>query len=328
MLNPMYQKTIHVPQGMERIATEAAVLKTFVGSDFVIAASQENGCCCGGLASFTMPQATGETAVDEVAVPGRVDKFLQGVRSSCAGNVVATIAGGANVLGMFPARTWGPWALAMAETITELVRRAGMTVTQTEVGGIAPRQVTLDLTNGVVQIEASRQPPRASEDVPARCASFAPGAGNDWPVDIGEARVHRCPDRLVAVLGSCVGIALFDPSTRIGGLAHVVMPKSPHNGSQPLRYVDTAVPLLLAQLEREGAHLPRLQAKLAGGASGLVGNPPCFQTGTDNIFAARECLARAGIPILAEHVGGRTGRKIIMDLRSFRVSVQWLEGAR
>jgi chemotaxis protein CheD len=325
MLNPTYQKTIHVPQGMERIATEAAVLKTFVGSEFVIAASQENGGCCGGLASFTMPQATGEATTAPVGVPGRVRSFLHGVRSSCGGNVVATIAGGANVLGMFPARTWGPWALAMAETITELVHGVGMTVTHTEVGGIAPRQVTLDLANGLVEIEASRPAPRTREDVPVQRDGAVLGTGNDWPVDIGEARVHRCPDRLVAVLGSCVGIALFDPSTRIGGLAHVVMPKSPYNGSQPLRYVDTAVPLLIAQLEREGARLPRLQAKLAGGASGLVGNPPCFQTGTDNIFAARECLARAGIPILAEHVGGRTGRKIVMDLHSFRVSVQWLE---
>ena len=215
--------------------------------------------------------------------------------------------------------------MTMAEAIADLVQSAGITVTHTEVGGIAPRLITLDLASGVIEIKASRQSRAAKDENPGPTGILSSAAGNDWPVDIGEARVQRCPDRLVAVLGSCVGVALFDPSTRIGGLAHVVMPKSPQNGSNPLRYVDTAVPLLIAELERQGARTTRLQAKLAGGASGLAGNPPCFQTGTDNIYAARECLARAGVPILAEHVGGRTGRKIVMDLRTFRVSVQWLE---
>jgi len=304
---------------------EAASLTTYAGSEFVVAVSHENGGCCGGLASFAMPQAIRELGGEKASVPDRVRRFLHELNSSCVGGgAVATIAGGANVLGTLPARMWGPWALSTAETIAELVRSSGITVTHTEVGGVAPRRITLDLIDGVVQIEASRQVKTREEGVTQEML-VAAGKGCDWPVDIGEVRVQRFPDRLVAILGSCVGIALFDPTTRIGGLAHVVLPRSPRNASNPRRYVDTALPLLIDQLKREGARTERLQAKLAGGASGLAGNPPCFQTGTDNIHSARECLARAGIPILAEHVGGRTGRKIVMDLRSFRVSVQWLE---
>ena len=48
---------------------------------------------------------------------------------------------------------------------------------------------------------------------------------------------------------------------------------------------------------------------------------PKQDIGTRNISIARQLLAAAGIPLLAEHVGGNTYRKLIFDLDSGQV---WL----
>jgi chemotaxis protein CheD len=259
------------------------------------------------------------------SLPWRVHDFLARVRDVCpGGQPTATIAGGANVLGRLPARPWNAWIATTTAFLESAVRAAGLTVASVDAGGTSSRFVTVDLASCAVRVDVLRQrQAERRERTPG--PSPLPHEGCDWHVDIASARVQRSPHRLVAVLGSCVGIALFDPGTRIGGLAHAVLPRSDADASRPHRYVDTAVPALIAQLEREGADKHRLQAKLAGGAHDLAGTS-CFQTGLENVQAARDSLERVGIPILAEHVGGRTGRKIVVDLRSFRVSVQWLEG--
>ena len=46
-------------------------------------------------------------------------------------------------------------------------------------------------------------------------------------VGIGEYRVARPPAVLVSLgLGSCVGVALYDPERKVGGLAHIMLPSS------------------------------------------------------------------------------------------------------
>lgn len=318
---------VHVPQGMAQIATGPASLTAFASSDFVIAVCCEGGGERGGLISFVME--AGPEVLDGATVR-RLDAFLGELRpASAALRLRATLAGGANLLGTVPARQWNAWATVTAGLFASALAARQAVVARIDVGGSATRFVTLDATRGQVAVDIlQHRAGRAPAETPAQ-APPPERKGCDFHVDIASARVQRAPDRLVAVLGSCVGIVLFDPVLRLGGLAHAVLPACAADRTAPLRYVDTAVPTLIAQLAREGADPSRLQAKLAGGANALGGGSSCFQTGFENVLVARESLAKAGIPIVAEHVGGRTGRKIVVDLRSFRVSVKWLasEGA-
>ena len=68
-------------------------------------------------------------------------------------------------------------------------------------------------------------------------------------------------------LGSCVGLTLYDPVTKIGGMAHVMLPSSAiaREGRLNLaKYADTALPILLNQMRNLGASPARMVAKMAG----------------------------------------------------------------
>jgi len=131
-------------------------------------------------------------------------------------------------------------------------------------------------------------------------------------VRVSEAIVTEAPATLVAVaLGSCVAIVLHDPATRIGGMAHVLLPsQSMGRIAAPSRYAQSAVPALVERMIARGARVPSMVARLAGGASMFMSlTPPgTIQMGERNVLAAREALHRHGIRLVAEAVGGDFGR--------------------
>lgn len=151
------------------------------------------------------------------------------------------------------------------------------------------------------------------------------------PVGIGEGRVAAGEGVALAVhgLGSCVALCLYDPVSRGGGLCHVVLPSSElgRAGDPPCKFADTAVGWLVEQLRARGASAARLVAKMAGGANlfgtRAVGHPTI---GERNVAAVREALARRGIALRGEHVGGTAGRSIVFRLADGSVEVS-LAGA-
>ena len=145
-------------------------------------------------------------------------------------------------------------------------------------------------------------------------------------VNMGCMHVDRAPHRLLAVLGSCVGVALYDPSTRVGGLAHVVLPRHPGTGNSEAKYADTAVPALLESLQRAGARRDEIRAKITGGANALFSRcgDGLGRVAEANVAETRLALARASLPLIGEDVGGRAGRRVLIDLSDFRVQVSLL----
>ncbi len=116
-------------------------------------------------------------------------------------------------------------------------------------------------------------------------------------------------------LGSCVGIALRDPVTKIGGLAHIMLPDSTsiRNNTNIPKFADTGIEELVKQVVAKGASRARLVAKIAGGAQMFA-----FQTKSDmvrigerNVEASKKKLRELKIPILAEDTGKNYGRTVI-----------------
>ncbi len=130
----------------------------------------------------------------------------------------------------------------------------------------------------------------------------------------------RSPDSLETLLGSCVGIAVWDRMSKLGGLAHVVLPDS--RGATHLlgKFADTAVAELRKQLVLKGAHPKKLTAKIMGGAT-MFGKRTERDVGEKNYQAVREYLSKHGIPLIAEDIGGDKGRMIRFSLDDGLVEV-------
>ncbi len=141
-------------------------------------------------------------------------------------------------------------------------------------------------------------------------------------VGIGEAVVDGPGARLAALgLGSCVGLTAWDPVTRIGGLAHFMLPSGAGAG-QPAKYVDTGLPWFLKALADAGGLPRRAQFKAAGGAAMFLGVSASLEVGRRNVAAVEAAMAAVGLRLTARDLGGAIGRSIELDLQTGRLSVR------
>lgn len=131
----------------------------------------------------------------------------------------------------------------------------------------------------------------------------------------GECQVSAEPVRLLTILGSCVAVCLYDPVRGVGGLNHFLLPgDAPVAEQEPLRWGRQAMDELFRQAMSLGASERFLEAKLFGGAQiGQQSVPHQFRIGDRNVDYARQELARRGVAIRSESVGGSRGRKVIME---------------
>ncbi len=138
-------------------------------------------------------------------------------------------------------------------------------------------------------------------------------------IKVGMADLNICvsPNGITTLgLGSCVGIALRDPITKIGGLAHIMLPDSTtiRNNTNIPKFADTGIEELVRRVVAKGANRTRLVAKIAGGAqmfSFQGGNSEATRVGERNVEAVKKKLAELRIPIVAEDTGKNFGRTVI-----------------
>ena len=142
-------------------------------------------------------------------------------------------------------------------------------------------------------------------------------------VTMGRWGVASAPKQLRTLLGSCAGVVLHDRSAKLGGVAHIVLPDSRGTTDQPGKFADTAIPGMVADLERllGRSSRGRLTAKIVGGAS-MFQSGPAMNIGKMNQDAADRILDRLGIPVLARDVGGGAGRRLTLDIASGIVTIR------
>ncbi len=134
-------------------------------------------------------------------------------------------------------------------------------------------------------------------------------------------QVVRSPTRVRTLLGSCIGVVLFDPRVKAGGVAHIMLPSSDLCGGVPGKFADTGIDQLLHDVVGVGCGQHRIQAKIAGGAS-LFGHGVDGSIGERNTHAVKERLRYHAIHLVAADVGGSRGRSILFDPATGRVDVE------
>ncbi|GMV90334.1 MAG: chemotaxis protein CheD [Candidatus Hydrogenedentes bacterium] len=146
-------------------------------------------------------------------------------------------------------------------------------------------------------------------------------------VGISEMLVSRqAEDVLVTYsLGSCVGVAVYDPEIQVGGLIHCMLPLSrldPERAKRtPEMFTDTGVPALLKAVLDLGASRKRLVVRVAGGAAPLSDNG-VFKIGERNYTVLRKVLWKNDILIAGESVGGTVARTMTLYMDTGRTTVR------
>jgi chemotaxis protein CheD len=138
--------------------------------------------------------------------------------------------------------------------------------------------------------------------------------------------MSESPGEILATygLGSCIGLAVYDPQARVGGLLHFMLPDSSIDAAgsagNPFKFADTGIPQLLQMVCGRGASKRRLIARAAGGAS-MVAGADVFEIGKRNYVAMRRILWKAGLLLHAEAMGGTQFRTMKLEIGNGRL---WL----
>lgn len=135
-------------------------------------------------------------------------------------------------------------------------------------------------------------------------------------VGMADLKVCKSPDGVTTLgLGSCVGIAIRDPGTGIGGLAHIMLPDSTaiRDNSNIPKFADTGIEELVRQIVAAGGVRSRLVAKIAGGAQmfAFQNKSSMVRVGDRNVEAVKAKLLEMRIPILASDTGENYGRTVV-----------------
>lgn len=139
--------------------------------------------------------------------------------------------------------------------------------------------------------------------------------GNMIKVGMADMNICKAPDAITTLgLGSCVGVVLYDSTSKIAGLVHVMLPDSTkiRKNSNVAKFADTGIDALIDLMKKNGANITVLKAKIAGGAQmfDFNSNNEMLRIGDRNVEAAKAKLKDLGISIIAEDTGLNYGRTI------------------
>lgn len=148
-------------------------------------------------------------------------------------------------------------------------------------------------------------------------------------VKIAEMKVMEEQGILKTVVGSCIALCIWDKVKKIGGMVHIMMPRS-KNGAPVSKgkYADTAVHALYEELITKDCRKHHLVASLIGGAS-VFGNKLAVNgkktIGVENYETAIEHIRQYRIPVQKVEVGGTLGRRVVFDCKRGHITVTMLD---
>lgn len=120
-------------------------------------------------------------------------------------------------------------------------------------------------------------------------------------------------------LGSCIGVAVYDPSVKVGGLLHYMLPDSKRYSekakTRPYMFGDTGIELLLDEVIKQGAIKSNLKVVIAGGAQMVTKKNGVFNIGRKNTLAANKILTEKNLGINVKCTGSSIPRSVSLEIR-------------
>lgn len=140
-------------------------------------------------------------------------------------------------------------------------------------------------------------------------------------VGVADVAVSNTPnDTLITYsLGSCIGVMIYDPVVKVGGLLHYMLPESSVDPAKakakPAMFADTGIPLLFMASYKLGAKKQNIIVKVAGGSQ-ILDESGVFNIGKRNYMALRKILWRNNVLVHAEHIGGSVNRTVRLEIQT------------
>lgn len=156
---------------------------------------------------------------------------------------------------------------------------------------------------------------------------------NNIVVGLGEIKISNQKDDILVAygLGSCLGIAMYDPILKLAGMLHAVLPSCEPTVSQGdacSKYVCCGIDRMLELLLKQGAQRNRIIVRMAGGANMLATSTfsDIMNIGQRNIESARNKLDELHFKIAGEEVGGNIGRTVRFYVAEGRMAIRMMGG--
>jgi chemotaxis protein CheD len=146
-------------------------------------------------------------------------------------------------------------------------------------------------------------------------------------VDIADMKISDNPgDTLITYsLGSCLGVTVYDPSLRLGGMIHCMLPLSKVDKEKarvrPYMFVDTGMQRMLTKLYEAGLRKARAVVNVAGGSQ-VLDSQGVFKIGERNFTVLRKMLWKNGLLMHVQEVGGNASRTVSLDIGTGRFSIK------
>ncbi len=146
-------------------------------------------------------------------------------------------------------------------------------------------------------------------------------------IDISDCKVSNdtTASLITYSLGSCIGVAIWDPVVRVGGMLHYMLPDSSiaqdKAKNNPSMFGNTGIPLLFKSVFKLGATKQRLIVKVAGGSQ-LLDDQGTFNIGKRNYVMLRQLFWKNNVLIDAEDIGGSISRTVTLDIKTGKVTVK------
>jgi len=146
----------------------------------------------------------------------------------------------------------------------------------------------------------------------------------DMIVGVSDMKVSNDPDSRIITysLGSCIGIAIYDSTALVGGIAHFMLPDSNLDKEKarkkPFMFADTCIPKLFKAAYALGGKKEKMRVILVGGSQ-ILDQKGFFNIGKRNHMAARKIFWKNKVLVDYEDVGGNSNRTIKLGLKRGQV---------
>ena len=146
-------------------------------------------------------------------------------------------------------------------------------------------------------------------------------------VGVADMKVSNNPEESVITysLGSCIGLVIYDPVVKVGGILHYMLPESSIDNDKakrkPFMFADTGIPRLFKTAYKLGAKKPRIKIYVAGGAE-ILDQKGFFNIGKRNYMALKKMFFKNGVMIDKQDVGGNINRTVRIEISTGDIFVK------